>query len=281
MTALAPSPVLELTRGDGPLVVSMPHCGTELAPGLAERLTPEARTLCDTDWHIPRLYGFAGGLGATLLSARFSRFVVDLNRPPGGESLYPGQATTGLCPETLFDGRPLYRDGAAPDAAEIAERVEAYWRPYHDALAAELERVKARHGFAILYDAHSIRSRVPRLFEGRLPDLNLGTARGASAAPDLIARTVATMERASAAEGLSCVADGRFVGGHITRHYGRPVENVHALQMELTQDRYMNEEDEGGTGHGPAFAYRPDRAGRLQRVLVPLLETLAGWRPAA
>lgn len=269
------APVFDLVRGDGPLVISMPHCGTALASGLAERLTPEALTLSDTDWHIPRLYDFAGGpsgsgLGATLLSARFSRYVVDLNRPPGGESLYPGQATTGLCPDTLFDGRPLYRDGQAPDAAEIAARVDAYWRPYHDALAAELDRVKARHGFALLYDAHSIRSRVPRLFDGRLPDLNLGTARGTSAAPDLVARVIAVMEKATAAEGLTCVTDGRFVGGHITRWYGRPSENVHALQMELAQDRYMDED-------GPPFAYRPERAERLRRVLAPLLETLAGW----
>jgi N-formylglutamate amidohydrolase len=267
-------PVFDLALGDGPLVVSMPHCGTALSPGLAERLTPEALTLRDTDWHIPQLYAFAERLGATRLSARFSRCVVDLNRPPDGASLYPGQATTGLCPDTLFDGQPLYRAGQEPDAAEIAERVARYWRPYHDALAAELARAKARHGFALLYDAHSIRSRVPRLFDGRLPDLNLGTARGTSAAPDLIAAVVATMERATAAEGLTCVADGRFVGGHITRFYGRPADDVHALQMELAQDQYMDED-------APPFAYRPDRAERLRRVLRPLLDTLAGWRPAA
>lgn len=264
--------IFDLVRGDGPLVVSMPHCGTALSPGLAERLTEEALTLRDTDWHMPRLYGFAAGMGATLLSARFSRYVVDLNRPSSGESLYPGQATTGLCPDTLFDGTPLYRHGQEPDAAEIARRVEGYWQPYHEALAAELARVKTRHGFALLYDAHSIRSHVPRLFEGRLPDLNLGTARGTSADPGLIAGVVAAMERASAAEGLTCVADGRFVGGHITRQYGRPAENIHALQMELAQDRYMDEE-------APPFAYRPDRAERLQRVLAAVLAAFAGWRP--
>lgn len=266
------TPIFDLIRGDGPLVVSMPHCGTGLSPGLAERLRPEALTLSDTDWHIPQLYDFAGAMGATLLSARFSRYVVDLNRPPDGESLYPGQATTGLCPDTLFDGRPLYRDGQAPDRAEVAGRVEAYWRPYHAALAAELARVKAHHGFALLYDAHSIRSHVPRLFDGRLPDLNLGTARGASADSGLIAHVVAAMETAASAEGLNCVTDGRFVGGHITRRYGRPAEKIHALQMELAQDRYMDQD-------GPPFAYRPDRADRLRRVLVPLLEALAGWRP--
>ncbi|PWC34060.1 N-formylglutamate deformylase [Azospirillum sp. TSO35-2] len=265
--------VYDLVRGDGPLVISMPHCGTGLFPGLAERLTDEALTLRDTDWHMPRLYGFARGRGATLLSARLSRYVIDLNRSSSGESLYPGQATTGLCPDILFDGTPLYRDGRAPDAAEVAQRVESYWRPYHDALAAELARVKARHGFALLYDAHSIRSHVPRLFDGRLPDLNLGTARGTSADPGLIKGVVAAMERAAAAEGLSCVTDGRFVGGHITRWYGRPADGVQALQMELAQDRYMDEE-------APPFAYRPDRAERLQRVLAAVLDAVVGWRPA-
>jgi N-formylglutamate amidohydrolase len=265
--------IFDLVRGDGPLVISMPHCGTELSPGLAERLTEEALTLRDTDWHIPRLYGFAGAMGATLLSARYSRYVVDLNRPSTGESLYPGQATTGLCPDTLFDGTPLYREGQAPDTAEVAQRVVGYWRPYHEALAAELERVKARHGFALLYDAHSIRSHVPRLFDGRLPDLNLGTAHGTSADPALIARVVAAMESAVAAEGMTCVTDGRFVGGHITRTYGQPGNGVHAIQMELAQDRYMDEE-------APPFAYLPDRAEQLQRVLTAVLNAFAGWRPA-
>ena len=274
MSGVMSGAIFDLAPGDGPLVISMPHCGTALSPGLAERLTAEALTLRDTDWHIPRLYEFAGALGATRLSARFSRCVVDLNRPPDGASLYPGQATTGLCPDILFDGQPLYRTGQAPDAAEIAWRVATYWRPYHDALTAELERVRARHGFALLYDAHSIRSHVPRLFDGRLPDLNLGTAKGTSADPDLIVRVAAAMNRDATAEGLTCVTDGRFVGGHITRWYGRPAENIHALQMELAQDRYMDE-------NAPPFAYRPDRAERLQRVLVPLLEALAGWRPAA
>jgi len=265
--------IFDLERGDGPLVVSMPHCGTELFPGLAERLTEEALTLRDTDWHIPRLYDFAKDMGATLLSARYSRYVVDLNRASTGESLYPGQATTGLCPDVMFDGTPLYREGQAPGEAEVAERVDAYWRPYHDALAAELERVKARHGFALLYDAHSIRSHVPRLFDGRLPDLNLGTARGASIDPQLAAKVVAAMESAAAAEGLTCVTDGRFVGGHITRAYGQPAKGIHAIQMELAQDRYMDEE-------APPFAYRPDRASSLQRVLTALLDAFTGWRPA-
>lgn len=262
--------IFDLTRGDGPLVVSMPHCGTQLSPGLAERLTPEARTLPDTDWHIPRLYDFAAGLGATVLSARYSRYVVDLNRPPGNESLYPGQATTGLCPETLFDGGPLYIDGAGPDDAEVAARVDTYWRPYHAALAEEIARVKDRHGFALLYDAHSIRSRVPRLFEDRLPDLNLGTAKGESC-PATLREALARVLEEIATEGYCSVVDGRFVGGYITRHYGRPGESVFAVQMELAQAAYMEEE--------PPFAYDEAKAAAFKPHLVRVLDTLSAFRP--
>lgn len=261
--------VFTLVRGDGPLVISIPHCGTELAPGLADRLTEDALTLRDTDWHVPRLYDFAAELGATVIAARYSRYVVDLNRPSTGESLYPGQATTGLCPTTLFDGSPLYRDGAEPDAAEVAARVEQYWRPYHAALADAVAQAKARHGRALLYDAHSIRSQVPRLFEGRLPDLNLGTARGTSCPEPLRLKLAAVIAEAED-DGFTGVVDGRFVGGHITRHYGRPAEGVYAVQMELAQDRYMDES-------GPPFAYLPDRADRLRPHLRRLLEVMAAW----
>lgn len=272
--AAAPAAIFDLTQGDSPLVVSIPHCGTELAPDLARRLTDEALTLRDTDWHVPRLYDFAAGLGATVIAARFSRYVVDLNRPPDGESLYPGQATTGLCPTTLFDGSPLYQPRGEPDAAEVAARVETYWRPYHDALAAAIAAAKDRHGFALLYDAHSIRSRVPRLFEGRLPDFNLGTARGTSCDAALRDRLAAVLTAAVEADGYTAVVDGRFVGGHITRAYGQPAQGVHAVQMELAQDAYMDET-------APPFAYRPAKANRLRPWLQRLLEAMTDWRPAA
>ncbi|WP_142850342.1 N-formylglutamate deformylase [Telmatospirillum sp. J64-1] len=265
------APIFTLHRGDSPLVVSIPHCGTELSPGLADRLTEEALTLRDTDWHVPRLYDFALEMGATVIAARYSRYVVDLNRPSTGESLYPGQATTGLCPTTLFDGQPLYRDGQEPDEAEIARRVEEYWQPYHQALTEEVARVKALHGHAVLYDAHSIRSHVPRLFEGRLPDLNLGTARGASCPEDLRGLLAEALKRADE-KGFTGILDGRFVGGHITRHFGRPAEGVSAVQMELSQDTYMDES-------GPPFAYLPERADRLRPVLRDILDILSTWRP--
>ncbi|WP_404379826.1 N-formylglutamate deformylase [Caenispirillum salinarum] len=261
--------VYDLTRGDSPLIVSMPHCGTALPPGLEERLTPEARTLPDTDWHIPRLYDFAGGMGATVLAARYSRYVVDLNRPPGNESLYPGQATTGLCPETLFDGAPLYADGRGPGEAEVAERVETCWRPYHAALAEEIARVKDRHGFALLYDAHSIRSHVPRLFKGRLPDLNLGTAMGESC-PSALREALALVLAEISTHGHPAVVDGRFIGGYITRHYGRPGESVFAVQMELAQAAYMEET--------PPFAFDEAKAAAFRPHLRKVLETLLGFR---
>lgn len=260
-----------LRRGDVPLLISMPHAGTDLPDDLRPRLTEIAFELRDTDWHIPQLYDFAGSLGASTLCPRYSRYVIDLNRPPDGSSLYPGQAGTGLCPLTQFDGRPLYRDGAEPDTAEIESRRERYWQPYHDTLADELARLKSVHGYAVLFEAHSIASLVPRLFEGKLPDLNLGTARGESCADAF--REAAGVALADQPD-YSQVLDGRFVGGYITRHYGRPDDGVHALQLEIAQCCYMDES-------GPPFDYLPARAERLQHVLRALLKALLAASPVA
>lgn len=257
-----------LHRGTAPLLLSIPHVGTAVPEPIRQRLVPEARPLPDTDWHLDQLYDFAEGLGVSIIQAVQSRYVIDLNRPPDDESLYPGQATTGLCPTIRFDGVPLYWPGAEPDGADIAERVETVWKPYHAALAAELERIKARHGYALLYDAHSIRSVVPRLFDGLLPDLNLGSNGGASAAPALKDRIA---EICRTAEGFTHVVDGRFKGGYITRHYGQPQRNVHALQMELAQRHYMDED--------PPFTYRPDVAQPLKAVLRRVLEAMLDWKP--
>lgn len=256
--------------GTTPLLVSVPHAGTEVTPEVAARLTPAARALPDTDWFVDRLYRAAVDLGAGLLVARVSRYLVDVNRPPDDAPLYDRSATrlvTGLVPTQDFDGRPLYRDEAAPQSTEAVERIESFWRPYHQRLEAELNRIRERHGHAVLLDAHSIRHAVPLLFEGELPDLNLGTDDGRSVAPDL---------RDAAAEILrdspfSMVVDGRFKGGYITRHYGRPAEGVHALQLEIAQRAYMNENPP---------CWNPARAGRLQPVLHRLIERLVEWRPA-
>ena len=263
LTAEAP---FTFHRGSRPLLISMPHVGTHVPPAIAARLTPEGREVHDTDWHLDRLYGFAVAMGASILQATHSRYVVDLNRPPDGASLYPGQNVTGLCPVDTFDNTPLYADGAGPDAAEIAARREAVWRPYHDQLAAELARIKAQHGVAMLWDAHSIRSVLPRFFEGKLPDFNLGTADGTSCDPALAQQLLSI---AQAAPGHTAVLNGRFKGGHITRHYGRPAENVHAVQLEMTQCSYMQE-------HMP-FDYLPDVAARAQPTVRVLLEAMLAF----
>lgn len=254
-----------LHRGTAPLLVSLPHDGSEIPPGLAARMLPEAVCAPDTDWHVARLYAFARDLGASMLVPRYSRYVVDLNRPPDDTSLYPGQNTTGLCPAVRFSGAPVYRDGQAPSADEIGARVEAYWRPYHDTLRAELDRLHARHGRVLLWEGHSIRgSGLPFLFEGRLPDLNLGTAAGASCAAD----TQARIERALDAQtAYDVVVNGRFKGGYITRHYGAPARGIDAVQLELAQRTYMDED---------TFAYDEARAARLQPVLRALLQAGLG-----
>jgi N-formylglutamate deformylase len=216
----------------------MPHAGVEIPVRFAQGLVSPWLARRDADWWINKLYDFAAPLGATVVRSSISRTVIDVNRDPGGASLYPGRATTELCPTTTFDGEPLYRKDAAPDAAAIAERREAYHAPYHAALAQEIARLKARHGAIVVYDCHSIRSRIPRLFGGDLPNFNLGTYDGASCAPAL----TAAIEKICDSTAYSRVTNGRFKGGYITRHYGRPAEGVHAVQMELACRGYMHEE---------------------------------------
>ncbi|WP_338426305.1 N-formylglutamate deformylase [Sphingopyxis kveilinensis] len=228
---------LRVHRGDAPLVIAFPHGGTGLA-GLDEQFVSPWHAQIDTDWWIADLYAFAADMGATLVATDISRSVIDMNRDPSGASLYPGQATTELCPTTTFDGEPLYRFDP-PDEAEIVQRLNLYHRPYHDTLTAELDRLRAAHGKVVLYDAHSIRSHVPRLIDGELPQFNIGTNGGATAAPEL--ETI--VANICAASGHSHVVNGRFKGGWTTRHYGRPDDGVHAIQMELAQRGYMAEPD--------------------------------------
>jgi len=258
----------QLQRGDTPLVIDVPHSGVHLPVALGPRLTAIAQTFPDTDWHVDRLYAFAREEGATLFCATHSRYLADLNRDPSGAALYAGADNTELCPTRTFAGEAIYRDGEAPSEAEIAERRESYFRPYHAALAAELARVRERHGFAVILDAHSIRAEVPRFFPGRLPDLNLGTASGASCLPELQACAAKVLAEA---EGFTHIVNGRFKGGWITRHYGRPRDGVHALQLEMAQDCYMDE--------APPFCWDPVRARRLVGVLHRLVRALTAFRP--
>ncbi len=261
--------VFTVMPGATPLLVSMPHTATGIPQALARRMTEAGRAVPDTDWHVDRLYAFAAGLGAGIIRPEYSRYVIDLNRAPDDRPLYAGASNTELCPVSTFADQPIWRPGEEPTEEEIEARRATYWRPYHDAVAAELGRLKERHGIALLFDAHSIRSRVPRFFDGRLPDLNVGTAGGVSAAPELIRRVMAV---ASDATPYGAALDGRFKGGYITRAYGHPAERVHALQLELAQLNYMDED--------PPFAYRPELAERLQPVLKALLQAILGWARA-
>jgi N-formylglutamate deformylase len=252
--------------GPSPLLISMPHVGTELKPEVAAGLSAPAKGLCDTDWHLPILYDFARELGASLLIARWSRFNIDLNRPSDDKPLY-ATATTGLYPDTLFDGQPLFEPGKIPDKAARARYLSEIWQPYHDCIARELTEKKGRHGFAVIFDAHSIKGNVPRLFEGELPDFNIGTNEGKTCAAELTQKLADICN----APGYRHVVNGRFKGGHITRHYGRPENGVHGVQLELAQRTYMRE--------APPFDYLPDIAARVRPILRRFVETMATWRP--
>jgi N-formylglutamate deformylase len=253
-----------LHRGSSPLLISLPHNGTQLPADLAERLTPEARQVPDTDWHVEKLYDVAHALDASVIVPKYSRYVVDLNRPRDDASLYPGQNTTGLCPVMAFSGEPIYLSGQEPDQNEITARIERYWRPYHTALTEEIGRIGEAHGRVVLWEGHSIRSVVPFLFEGRLPDLNIGTAGGDSCSAGLQRRLVNVLD---AQRDYSYVLNGRFKGGYITRHFGKPSQGVDAIQLELAQLNYMNEE---------MFEYNETHAQKLQAVIKKLLEAALG-----
>jgi len=252
--------------GSIPLLVSMPHVGTDIPDEIAARLGPAAQSRADTDWHLVPLYGFLQEMGASTLSARWSRYAIDLNRPRENTNLYPGQDTTGLCPVDTFHREALYLPGQEPDEAEVQRRLQRYWKPYHEQLQAELERMLKIHGRVVLWDAHSIASVVPRFFDGKLPDLNFGTADGASCAPELRA---AVVDLALAQDQFTVALNGRFKGGHITRHYGRPGANVHAIQLEMCQCLYMDE--------SAPFDYRPDLAAQVQGLLRRMTQAAADW----
>ena len=252
--------IFTLHKGTAPLLVSVPHDGTFVPDDIAGRLTPQARRVPDTDWHIARLYAFARELGASMIVPGYSRYVVDLNRSEDDVSLYPGQNTTGLCPVVQFSGEPVYLEGMEPTPEEIAARVARYWRPYHQALRAELDRLRDLHGRVVLWEGHSIRGELPFLFEGRLPDMNLGTAVGASCSPALQQRLEAVL---AGQDDYDFVVNGRFKGGHITRHYGDPASGIEAVQMETSQRAYMDED---------SFEYLPSRAEGAQALIRRLLQ---------
>ncbi|MEH6727254.1 MAG: N-formylglutamate deformylase [Hyphomicrobiales bacterium] len=253
---------VEVIRGTSPVILGQPHGGTYVPEKLFNRLNGRGKGLADTDWHITRLYDDLQA-DLTIVKATFHRYVIDANRDPNGKSLYPGQNTTSFCPLTDFDGHTIWHAGEEPSAPECEERRVAFHKPYHEAVAAEIERIKAIHGFAILYDCHSIRSHIPFLFEGILPVFSIGTNSGASCA---IAIEAAVVTICKQADGYDCVVNGRFKGGWTTRHYGQPDNGVHAIQMELAQRAYMDE--------AAPWSYRADLAARLRPYLTRILTAL-------
>ncbi|WP_075291401.1 N-formylglutamate deformylase [Pararhizobium arenae] len=255
--------VFEVKQGSSPVILAFPHTGTEIPADISQRLNDNGRLLADADWHIHDLY--AGLLAnATTVRATFHRYVIDANRDPDGVSLYPGQNTTGLVPSTDFDGVPIWKDGEEPTEADIAARLADFHAPYHAALLAEIERVKAIHGVAVLYDCHSIRSDIPFLFEGILPDFNIGTDGGKTCD---VAIQNAAVDVALNANGYTSILNGRFKGGWTTRHYGKPETGVHAIQMELAQSTHLATE-------APPFAYDTAKAERLRPYLKTILQRI-------
>lgn len=265
MTDTTELPVFHLKQGSSPLLISIPHLGTHIPADIASTMSQAALFYDDTDWHLDRLYDFAASLGASVLTPTCSRYVIDLNRPPDGANLYPGRNTTGLCPVDTFNEEALYPAGQQPSQAEQERRRDKYWHPYHAALQAEIERLKAEHGSVLLWEAHSIRSHVPRFFEGRLPDFNFGTADDASAAPGL---AQALSDRINQQGVYSAVGNGRFKGGYITRQYGHPAKGVHAVQLELAQITYMDETR--------PYAYDKARAQAVAPVIQDAIEYAVG-----
>ncbi len=252
--------------GETPVLLSIPHVGTVVPPDIAATMTDAALAVPDTDWHLDRLYHFAPALGIGFLKPIFSRYVIDLNRAPDGGILYPGASNTELCPLTTFDHQPVYRPGREPDAAEVQRRIGTFWRPYHEQLNGELLALKKRFGVAVLFDAHSIRSRVPRFFDGQIQDFNLGTADGASASPALVGRLMNVL---TATGRYSSVQNGRFKGGFITRHYGNPADDIHSIQLELSQTTYMDEE--------APYGFREDAARQVRPTLERLMALIVEW----
>jgi N-formylglutamate deformylase len=259
---------LSVTRGDAPLIVSMPHTGTDIPPEIERRFVSPWLARKDADWWVHLLYDFAPALGATIVRTSVSRSVIDVNRDPSGQSLYPGQNTTELCPTTSFDGEPLYREDDFPDAEEIARRREFYFVPCHAALEAEIARLRKQHSRLVLFEAHSIRSRIPRLFDGELPNFNLGTNSGASCSAEL----TTAIETACSDDNYTRVTNGRFKGGWTTRHYGDPANGVHAVQLELAIRGYMNEPDQPTLENWPT-TYNADHAAAMRAILQRILET--------
>jgi N-formylglutamate deformylase len=258
------SDIFKLKRGNSKVLVSMPHVGTQLPRSLIPRMTKEAMNLPDTDWYLEELYDFLDELDVTVIAANYSRYVVDLNRSANDISLYPGSDVTGLCPTDTFYRDLIYENETSLETTEINDRLNKFWYPYHNALASEISRIKAVHGDVIVWDAHSIRSEVPRFFDGELPQLNLGTADGTTCQPVLMEKIVDIIKSNG---DYSWVMNGRFKGGFITRHYAQPSMGVSTMQLELAMRSYMDE-----SSSSPIFDN--DKARGLRVILKAMMQSL-------
>ncbi|MGL1957588.1 MAG: N-formylglutamate deformylase [Colwellia sp.] len=255
-----------LSKGKVGVLISMPHNGQEIPAEIAATMTVEGKKVADTDWFIDRLYDFAQALGIYVIKPKYSRYVIDLNRGIDGVNLYPGANSTELCPTTAFDLSPLYLDEKQPSNDEIQQRITHYWQPYHQAITETLADLKQEFGKVVLLDAHSILSHVPRFFSGKLPDFNFGTVddnQDISCAAELI-NSVKQLNFFP----YTSIINGRFKGGYITRAYGDPTNNIHAIQLELSQSTYMNE---------PSDHYNDVNAAQVKKKLQEFVECLISF----
>ena len=254
---------IEIKQGTGPIVLAMPHSGTYLPTEIYDKLNDNGKELADTDWHLMELYD---GLqpNAAIVKANFHRYVIDANRCPDGVSLYPGANTTTLCPLIDFVNKPIWQEGLVPTESDIEPRIKLFHTPYHKALHEALQTARSNHGYAIIYDCHSIRSNIPFLFDGALPNLNIGTndSKSCDSKIEQIAENICKKSS------FSTVTNGRFKGGWTTRHYGKPETDIHAIQMEITQSSYMQE-------HAP-WEYSNEKANILRQTLANILSEIEG-----
>lgn len=247
-----------------PILLSVPHCGTEFPTELTDQFKPDLRSAPDdTDWFVHQLYDFAPQMGITLIHATYSRWVIDLNRDPESKPLYAdGRIITAICPATNFFGEKLYKDERTEVAGnEVARRLQAYYWPYHQQVQVLLDGLKQKHGRVLLWDCHSIRQHVPTIHREKFPDLILGDVDGTSASPGLIEETLSILDHSG-----YCVSHNHpFKGGYITRHFGQPSVEQHALQLEMTKVNYMDDQEQ---------SYNRARAERMRSLLKKVFERL-------
>lgn len=256
--------LIQPTAPKVPILLSVPHCGTEFPQELKGQYKQHLiNAPDDTDWFVNRLYDFAASMGITMIHSTFSRWVIDLNRDPESKPLYTdGRIITALCPSTTFAGESIYNDERKEvDQAEVKRRLGIYYAPYHDQLAKKIFELKNKFGKVLLWECHSIRKFVPTVHTEKFPDLILGSNDGKSAAPGIIETTLEHLGKSP----FTLKHNHPFKGGYITRHFGNPSENAHALQLEMTKVNYMDDSE---------LNYDGARAEAVRKVLMKVFSEL-------